>query len=417
MKKLLVFAVAMMVTFAFALPAMAQDKADWAWYGQMRMWTAWESADEETYLNSALSGGSRSRGWVGGGGILQDDSDLDWKLQTNSRLGANVKWGNVGGRVEFGNNGTPAGGDFGATWRLMYGTWNFGPGTLTVGKDYTPYFFLVSGLCGPGGGECNGIGWGSIYGGRRSQLKLTMGGLQVALVEPVSTTSAIDANATVITPAAPGVLPAINVSNLAAPADIDQTLPRVEASYTFNLGPVGLFLGGLYNTFDQEFAAVGGARDFSIDSWVFGVGARTAFGPLYINGTAQYGTNQGNAGVPTNLLASRLAVNSVTFEDEDSTYMAAQLVGGFKLTPSFSLEAGVVWQNGEVDNPAPVVAGDTIEQSTWVYYVQAVWSPAKNVFIVPEFGIIDNGELEVTGQPDTELGKVTWFGIKWQINF
>ena len=40
MKKLLVLAVAMMVTFALALPATAQDKADWEFYGSVRMSTA-----------------------------------------------------------------------------------------------------------------------------------------------------------------------------------------------------------------------------------------------------------------------------------------------------------------------------------------------------------------------------------------
>jgi hypothetical protein len=134
-------------------------------------------------------------------------------LQTNSRLGANVKWGNVGGQVEFGNNGTPAGGDFGATWRLLNASWNFGPGTLVIGKAYTPFMFLVSGLCGPGGGECNGIGWGSIYHGRRAQLKLIMGGLQVALVEPASTTFAIDA------------VTGLNFAGVGQGFDVDQTLP------------------------------------------------------------------------------------------------------------------------------------------------------------------------------------------------
>jgi hypothetical protein len=71
MKKLFVLAVAAILAVAFALPAAAQDKADWAFYGNARMWTAWESADEETIIGGA--GGSRARGWSAGG-ILQDDS-------------------------------------------------------------------------------------------------------------------------------------------------------------------------------------------------------------------------------------------------------------------------------------------------------------------------------------------------------
>jgi hypothetical protein len=416
MKKLFVFAVAMMVAFAFALPATAQDKADWAWYGQARMWTAWEQASEETSLNPALSNGSDARGW-NAGGIVQDDDELNWTLQTNARIGASVKWGNIGGRAEWGNTNVPQGGDFATTWRLLYGTWNFGPGVLTVGKDYTPYFFLVSGLCGPGGGECNGIGFGSIYGGRKSQLKLTMGGLQVALVEPQSATTAIDSANTFVTPVGPGLpLGAFSVANFAVD-DTDQTIPKIEASYTFNLGPVGLFFGGSYNTIDQEYTdpiTGAGARDFSIDSWALGIGARSAFGPFYANATAQYAQNLGNLGVPTSIFVSRMAIDETTFAEEDASYMAAQLVLGFRLSDALSFEGGVVWQNGELDNPS--IAGQTIENTTMVYYLQMVWSPAKNVFIVPEIGMIDNGDFEVPGEK-LGLGDVSWLGIKWQINF
>jgi hypothetical protein len=252
-------------------------------------------------------------------------------------------------------------------------------------------------MCGPGGGECNGIGWGTIYHGRRAQLKLIMGGFQVALVEP-NIAAPVDLS---------GAAPALFV-----PGDTDQTLPAIEASYAFNLGPVGLFIGGAYNTFTVEFGTATGVDDVDIDSWALGAGARMAFGPFYFNVTAQYGSNVGNLGMPTNLAVSRLFFDSTTLDEEDSDYMAAQGIIGFKLTDAFSLEGGVIWQNGEAD-----AFGIDVEQSQWAYYIQAVFSPAKNVFIVPEFGIIDQGDLEITGEPDEDQGDVTWLGIKWQINF
>jgi len=117
--------------------------------------------------------------------------------------------------------------------------------------------------------------------------------------------------------------------------------------------------------------------------------------------------------MPTNLLVARMFKTATA--EADAKYLGAQGIVGFRLTDALAFEGGVVYQKGDVDNPG--VLGQTIEQSTFVYYVQAVWSPAKNVFIVPEFGIIDNGDLKVTGQQDIDLGKVTWLGIKWQINF
>jgi hypothetical protein len=406
MKKLFVLAVALIVGVAFALPAAAQDKAEWSWYGQARMWTAWEKVDEETIVGGAA--GSKARAWNPGFGLpTQDDKTIDWQLQTNARLGVNVKWGNVGGTVEFGNGGTPVNGsaDVAATFRQFFGTWNFGPGTLIVGKTVTPYFFLVSGLCGPGGGECNGIGFGSIYAGRRAQLTLQMGGLKVGLVEPETRFLPLDDET---------LAPIATRAGAVGTVDIDYKMPRIEASYQFNLGPAGLFVGGLYNNYDVEYGSPLGLREISSKSWALGIGARTAFGPFYANATGQYGKNVGESGILQNLLLTRMVTDVLTGEEEDSDYMAGQLVLGFKVMDSLAFEGGVVWNKSETDF---LGGGGSVEQSQWVYYVQAQWSPAKNVFIVPEFGIIDNGDLKVTGDPDLDLGKVTWFGVKWQINF
>ena len=406
MKKLFIVLLALAFCFA-AVPALAQDKAEWNWYGQVRMWTAYEKVDAETRLGG--DAGSRAAAWAPGFGLsVQDDEILDWQMQTNSRLGVNVKWGSIGGTVEFGHQGSAAriggSGDYGATFRQFFATWNFGPGTLILGKTYTPYFFLVSGLCGPGGGECNGIGFGSIYAGRAAQITLQMGGFKFGLVEPDTRFLPLNGTASLAT----GLPVAIG-----AP-DVDQWLPRIEASYTFNLGPAAIYIGGLYQTYDVETATAAGLDEFSVDSWSLGIGARTAFGPLYVNGTFQYGNNVGSSGVLQNMLFTRALIDPVDFEEEDNTYMAAQLVVGFKVMDTLGFEGGVVWNTGDADI---IGGGGSVEQSQWVYYIQATFSPAKNVFIVPEFCIVDNGDLEISGLSDTDLGKVTWFGIKWQINF
>lgn len=409
MKKLFILIVALTFVFA-ALPAFAQDKAEWNWYGSVRMWTAWENTSEETRLAAALNNGSKARGWnaLTAPGVFeaQDDDVVDWQLQTNSRIGTNVKWGSVGGTVEFGQDGTAWNGsnDTRASIRLMSATWNFGPGTLLLGKNYTPFFFLVSNLCGPGGGECNGIGFGSIYGGRRAQIGLQFGGFKVALVEPK-----VDANPSDIVTRAPWVPPAANG------VDTDQMLPRIEAAYTFNLGPAALFLGGLYQTYDIEVGSATGIQEVSNDTWVLGAGARTAFGPFYVNGTFQYGSNVGQGGASTILQFSRSVINPVTLDTEDNEYLTAQLILGFKVMDSLSFEGGAIWQKGSAD--FPTAAGGDVSQTSMVYYINATWSPAKNVFIVPEIGLIDNGDLEESGVDDLDLGDVTWFGIKWMINF
>ena len=410
MKKLFILIVALTFVFA-ALPAFAQDKAEWNWYGSIRMWTAWEMADKETQKAANLSSGSRARGWnaLTAPGVfeLQDDDHLDWQLQTNSRLGVNVKWGSVGGQVEFGHTGDAnwsGSRDVTASFRLMSATWNFGSGTLLLGKNYTPFFFLVSNLCGPGGGECNGIGFGSIYGGRRAQVGLQFGGFKIAAVEPEYRNNPSDAVAR-----APWNPPAANG------VDTDNWLPRLEASYTFNLGPAALYAGGLYQTYDIEVGSTTGVQTVSTDSWALALGARTAFGPFYVNGTAIYGNNIQEGGASTVLQFARSLINPVTLETNDNTYLSAQLVLGFKVMDSLSFEGGVIYQKGMAD--IPLATGGDVSQIEWVYYINATWSPAKNVFIVPEIGIIDNGDIKIAEEPDNDLGKMTWIGIKWMINF
>jgi hypothetical protein len=411
MKKLLVITLALVFCFA-ALPAFAQEKADWSWYGSVRMWTAWEMASEETQLAAGLNNGSKAKGWralvAPGTFALQDDDVLDWQLQTNSRVGANVKWGNIGGTIEFGQDGAAWNGskDTRASIRLMSATWNFGSGTLLIGKNYTPYFFLVSNLCGPGGGECNGIGFGSIYGGRRDQITLQFGGFKFGLAAPETGNNPSD-----IIAFAPWNPPAANG------VDIDQWLPRIEASYTFSAGPLAVFLGGAWQTYDIEVGSATGIQKVDTDSWALGLGVKSSFGPFYANFTGQWGQNIGQGGLSTILQFSRSLINPLNYSTEDNQYLTAQLILGFRLTDSLSFEGGVIWQEGDADIPGGTPLSGSVSQDSWVYYLNASWSPAKNFFIIPEIGLIDNGDLSVSGLDDQDLGDVTWFGIKWQINF
>jgi len=420
MKKLFVLFVALVMILA-ALPAFAQDKADWAFYGSVRMWTAWESVDSDTPPQLASSGATGSFFAVGTtrarafsyAGQNYGDDELAWMLQTNSRIGANVKWGNIGGRFELGLGNTE--GTQSVSLRLLYGTWNFGPGTLEVGQDYGSYFYLVSNLCGPGGAECNGIGFGSIYPGRVPQLALIMGGFRVSLELPTIVSSF---QGTTTRPVLPTTLLLVNNQTTAGTGFIeyDKVFPRIAANYTFNLGPGQFFIGGQYNTYNEEYGVNGALQENSIDAWTLGAGTKLAFGPFYVNGTFQYGVNPNNAGTgPTTIYPSVQLYDPQLNRSEDSTYMAAQLILGFKLTDAITFEGGVVWQNGNVDSPNNSQL--SFEQNTYTYYLQMTWMPTKNVYIIPEIGVIDFDKLSISDTPDITYGKTQWIGIKWMINF
>lgn len=414
MKKLLVLAVAIMVSFAFALPATAQDKADWSFYGSARMWTAWESVDEDAPPQLASSGGSgffqvgvtKARARVFGTQAEGDD-EVAWLLQGNSRIGANVKWGNVGGRFEYGS---------GPNLRLLYGTWNFGPGTLTVGQDYGAYFYLISAMCGVGGAECNGIGFGSIYSGRTPQIKLTMGGFKVNLATS-TTVGSFNIDPVAVAAATPQSIFLLNNQTTAGTGfvDTDQQLPKIEASYTFRLGPAEIFVGGAYNTYDEVYNIGGTEVEHTVDGWVLGAGTKMGFGPFYVNASLQYGMNPNNSGAgPYTIYPSIMIFDPATNQEQDADYLAAQLILGFRLSDAISFEGGLIYQSGEVDATGVT---NRFEQQTYTYYLQMTWSPVKNVFFIPEFGMIDFNKLETDVRGDLDYGKTTWLGMKWMINF
>lgn len=411
MRKLMILAMAAFFVVAMTLPAMAQDKAEWAFYGSVRMWTGWEKDSSDTNriatnpaaAASLAAGTQRTAAWTSGTNLL-DDGDLIWAQQNNSRIGARVKAGNIGGRFEYGH-GAPALGAEGsgtgadATFvRLLFGTWNFGPGTLLIGQDYTPIFYPISAMCGPSGGDCSGIGYGTPYSGRKDQIKLMFGGLSIALIEPQVTVTG---------------LPAVN--------DLDRSLPKFEVAYQGAFGPVGFYVGGGWNTVDAVYAnGLNGEKEFSVDSYTLGAAVKAAFGPFYINGAFQWAQNPGNYGLATNINGTTALLDQATAIAagglHDTDYWCGMLVAGFKVNDMLSFEMGYSHQEASVDD---YIANNnrTFDYETDAWFVMATISPTKNFYIIPEIGVCDFNDEEYPGRADRDLGKMTWYGVKWQIDF
>jgi hypothetical protein len=408
MRKLIVVLSAAALVLAFTLPVMAQS--EWSFYGNSRMWLEWADYDKEAPSNPGLAG--------------FDDEELTWTLQSNSRIGANVAAGDIGGRFEYGT---------GVNLRLLYGTWNFGAGTILAGQDYTPVQWVVSSQCGLGGGDCGFIGWGTYYTGRIPQIKLSMGGFQVALLDMGSLTNPLSsaaAGSTVWVPTggtpptggavliagATGTLYEVAAASGFSAVDTDATLPEIEAGYTFNFGPGAFFIGGAYHTHDVVGNLGGVEKDYSVDAWAIQGGWKLGFGPMYLNGALWIGQNPGDYGValePAIAAAGSAFYNSTSDSIEDVDAMHGQICAGFTVSDMLKLEAGYSYLNLEADTSP----GVTEEWSINAYYLQAAISPVKNVFLIPEIGVIDYGDYEVTGLPDEDLGKATYLGMKFQINF
>lgn len=379
MKKLFAVLASLAILAAFAVPASAAEgdvdarikaleeafQCSWKFYGSARMTTFWEKDSIERSVTG-----------------LDKDTDMTWALQGNSRIGGSVKLGDVSGRFEYGHTAAN-----GATLRLLYGEWNFGAGKLTLGQDYTPMTFWVSNQVW--GGDNDLLGFGQLYDGRSQQARLTFGNFQIAAINPVTGTAV-------------GGFPQ---------ADIDTTIPKLAASYDFKGGPVKARIMGMYQTYDVVRIVAGAEDEQGVDAWQLAAGAVYDMGPFFLKGDIYYGENIRNMGQSSVASVGDRAVwNGTSIVDGETLGFA--LIAGFKMNDSVIFEVGYGQANNEIE-----FGGISQSQDVKAYYLNATINLAKNVFIVPEIGKLDYGEIETTGAADVDQGDMTYFGAKWQINF
>jgi hypothetical protein len=354
MKKLFVIFASIALVAAFAVSATAGND-DWSLYGNARMATFWVSTDT---------------GAPGG-----DDDDLQWDLQGNSRIGASVKHENIRGRFELGLKGGDGGSDVDVGTRRIEATWKTGPLDLLIGKTYGPVNQFHSGRVFDSDG--NLLGTGFLYGGRPAMIQLGFSMFKIALIQPKTD----------------------NAPTTLAATDVDEVLPKLEASFNFSTDAffVNAYLG--FQTYDLEGGT--GVSDVSIDSTVIGADAGLNFGPAYVKFGVSQLTNGGNARWAGGSVATVDAVGT-DVDDVDSLQYA--VVVGVKAGDTVTIEGGYGFRKHEFDAPA------TRDDEATGLYVQAVLQVAPGVFIIPEVGVDDK-----TGADDK--GDLTYFGAKWQINF
>ena len=391
MKKLIL---AIAVVALIASPALA---VDWNFYGSARMATFYDSRDYGDGRNPSDTG--------------SDDADLQWDLQGNSRVGATVKAENLKGQFELGLKGSGTG-DTDAGTRRIYGVWDFGAGSLKVGKDYTPISQFISGQAFDG--DLGLLGVGTMYGNRTGQIALSFGGFEIALITPNSgLASGMSADTTITSQ--PGPLPASPVTDVNPDftgGDVDEYFPKIEAKYGMAFDMFNFNVRGGYQIYTIEDVlspANGKTNDIDIQSYILGVDAGVNFGPAYVKAAFSFGTNWGNAA--WNLDGNRGNSSVAIFDGDDDvkdtdSWMAA-LVAGFKFTDQMSFEAGFGYRNDDPD-----VKGED-EDEVWEAYGQAVISLAPGVWLVPEIGYTDY----MDDSAGDDQGDRLYIGAKWQIDF
>jgi len=376
MKKIL-FVIAAVALLAS--PAMALD---WDFYGSARIQTSyhdWDSKDAttNTFQTSAFTTqtGSDAPNWS----QSDDDQHLYWDLLGTSRVGARVKGDPVQGRFEF-NNGVGT--------RLLWGQWKINSSLrLRVGQDWRPLNYFYSGQQINDAGMAGPEGAGGVITHRDPQLKLIIGegqNLHIAFVDPD---------------------PAANLGN----SDYDQFMPIIEANYHFAADAFFFDVGGAFVSYDVEGGGTNAANpDDSVDAWVVAAGGGFNFGPAYIKANAFYGLNVADLGFVTNQTFARNAAkpNASGEWDDNDTYGLLGVVG-FRFTDQLAIEGGIGYENNEDD------FSGAKEDETMAVYAHLNWTAAPGVSIIPEIGyvdLMDNGN-------GVEEGDLTYFSIKWQVDF
>jgi len=313
------------------------------------------------------------------------DADLEWDLQGNSRIGAIVESGAVGGRFEYGASGGNS------NLRLLYGTWNYGTGSLLVGQDFTPITSNFSNQAIFSDQTMYNIG--DPFAGRQPQLKWKTGEFQLALITP-------------------NIVPGSDIVGSTYNTDTDSLFPKIEIAYKHEWNKSHVRFKAGYQTYDLVNIL---DQNVSVDSFIVGVAGRGGFNAGHIGASVYYGQNLGTYGAVNSGLVSTLHFDNdlPRFEGgslKDSTTLVAALLFHWQLTERLKFEtaAGHRWMNTDTS-----VAR---EQQSWVVYAQMPVTMASTVFVVPEVGYYDFGALE-QGPSKQELGHTFYAGAKWQVNF
>ncbi|MEA1900844.1 MAG: hypothetical protein U9N47_08800 [Thermodesulfobacteriota bacterium] len=358
MKKLFVILSAIMFAIVFAVPAGATD---WDFYGSVRMQTFNENQDENNPGNDDVYGND----------LKYDDRDSRWDLNTVSRIGATVQNGDIGGRFEYGHTSSDV------SLRRLYGTWNFGPGELTIGKEYTPIHFVTNqvydndyGLRGFGG-----------FFTFNPMIQVKVDGFKLAFVRP-----------------------GVGDAGVTGFHDFDTTYPKVEASYTLAMDTFSIKAFGGWSTFEVVNST---DTEYDVTCYVYGIAGVVNVGPVTLKAMVWEGQNVGLYGLTTNQEVDFTPDYEAGDIRDNNGYGGIASIG-VKINDVIGVEAGYGYVTGEDD---PV--GKNHNDEAWAAYLQAPITLAQGVTVVPEIGHYDYEENDT----NEDQGYESYFGAKWQISF
>ena len=390
MKKLIVILAVIAMVGAFTATAIA----DVSLYGSARFRTYYTDVDK-------------------GNPSVDSDKDMEWRMGTLTRFGANFKSDKITGKFEMDARagGTAlenplTGSDFvvpgteniengsgssqlgNMRLRQLWGQYDFGTFKFMIGQNYPLLDAPVSGINYYSGGfqPIGGIGYTVA---RTSQMRFTFGNFRAALLTPDTSQS----NAA--------------TGGLGAYTEVNTMFPKLEVRYDMKMDAFALnFMGG-YQSYEVENLATKQTED--IQSWVIGARAKANFGPAYVGLSLNYRQNGKNYGMWTDV-SKEAAVFDTDGQLKDADALGYVAALGYKVNDMFTLEASY----GSISSEQDTIANNEDDEIAWGLMAKITMAPG--VYIIPEFIFQDNKDV-TTGGTATDQGDTTIIGVFWRIDF
>lgn len=301
-------------------------------------------------------------------GVKESRTDLDYSLFGCSRFGATFTDENYKFNTEFGISSSNV------SLRHIYGEYKFENFSLLVGQTWTGFSELADQAID---GDNGLIGRGAFCDGRLPQIGLKINGGYVLLMQPNKTDP-------------------LGIGQ----SRVDALLPKINVGYKYNNN--GLYVhpsfGINMSNYNEDFSG----NDEAVTAIVFSLTGKYTEDMLDFTGQLNFGQNAGNYGI--------IGAWHASDNDEGEVVNAITTSGfgqlGYKMNEKAKLNVGLGVMSQEYD------VKDFEEYTISNLYVHAKIALAKNVWITPELGLINYGEVG-----KTKYGTRTYFGSKFEMRF
>jgi len=332
------------------LGAVAFLGADATFYGSARLGFWYENTDKDWNLYNS--------------GVNESNLALNYAMQTNSRFGAKISMKGIDGRVELAVTPSKVG------LRLLYGKITKGDKSIIIGQDYSGFKIYGEQVYAD---DLNFINYGLFYDGRQPMVKFTCKDrFNVMFITPKE----------------------VDVTELGG---LQSLIPKINLSYEYT-GSKFYFAtsaGVNVNKYNKNFNTDG--LDKMLLAYAVTLTGKYDLGMLNLLAQYSYGVNVGNYGICT------ITPSSVVYDSGNKSFEDTKTFGGLVVVGCKLFTAGVsyiqtcnsLWTDKDTAMSA---------------FIQKRVDICKNVFLVPEVGLIDNMK-DCTGAQE---GKKIYGGMKIQ---